>query len=235
MKQFIALLMLFVVIISCDSSKKKGETSQSGIHKAIAQEVLHVKEYSYIRVQENGQELWVAAPTTPIEIGKTYYYGKAMEMNNFESKDLNKTFETVYFVERISDNPELATMPLTENPHPINPEATKPVIEKKEVKVETSSNGISIATLFEKKDTYNNQIVTLKGEVTKYNPGIMNMNWLHLQDGTDYNGEFDITVTTKEEVNKGDIVTIKGKVTLNKDFGAGYQYDVIIENATVIK
>ena len=48
-------------------------------------------------------------------------------------------------------------------------------------------------------------------------------------------GAFDITITTRSEVQINDIVTLEGKVTLNKDFGAGYIYDVIIENATLIK
>jgi hypothetical protein len=63
----------------------------------------------------------------------------------------------------------------------------------------------------------------------------MNVNWLHIQDGTDSNGNFDITATTMGEAQLDDIVTIKGKVILNKDFGAGYVYAVLIENATVSK
>jgi len=235
MRLFFPLLLLFVVLASCDSSKKTDESKQSAVHKVIAQEVLHINEYSYIRVLEEGQENWIAAPTTPVEIGKTYYYGKSMEMKNFESKDLGKTFETVYFVEKISENAEEATIPLAENPHPQNPEATKPTIEKKEVTVEATTNGISIAELFKNKEKYNNTVVTLKGEVTKYNPAIMGVNWFHMQDGTDFNGEFDLTVTTATEVKIGDVVTIQGKVALNKDFGAGYLYAIIVEEATLIK
>jgi len=158
-------------------------------------------------------------------------------MKNFESKDLGKTFETVYFVERISENSEEATIPLTEIPHTqtTTKEATKPTIEKKEVIVKAAAGGISIAELFKNKEKYNNTIVTLKGEVTKYNPSIMNLNWIHLQDGTDFNGEFDLTLTTKAEVKIGDVITVKGKVALNKDFGAGYLYAIIVEDTELIK
>ena len=62
----------------------------------------------------------------------------------------------------------------------------------------------------------------------------MNVNWLHMQDGTEFNGEFDLTVTTAATAQIGDVVTLKGTVTLNKDFGAGYFYTIIIENATLI-
>jgi len=237
MKQIILILTIIGIFTSCESSKKGDETNKSTIHKVIAQEVFHVNEYSYVRVLEAGNEIWIAAPTTAIEIGKTYYYGKTMEMQNFESKDLNKTFETVYFVERISENAEEATIPLTENPHPQNTtmEATKPTIEKKDLAVETLPNGISIAELFKNKEKYNNTVVTLKGEVTKYNPAIMGVNWFHMQDGTDFNGEFDLTVTTAAELKIGDVVIIQGKVALNKDFGAGYVYAIIVESAELIK
>jgi len=239
MKYIVTVLVVFLVITSCTSEKKKNEEQkqQSGVHKVVVQEVLHVNAYSYIRAVENGQEKWIAAPTTVAEVGATYYYGKAMEMNNFESKELGKNFGTVYFVERISKSAEEATMPLTENPHANNtiPEPTKPVIEKKEIKVEKLTNGISIGELLKNKEKYNNTIVTLKGEVTKYNASIMNFNWFHVQDGSDFEGEFDLTVTTAATVKAGDIVTFKGKVTLNKDFGAGYFYKIIVENAEIIK
>ena len=241
MKFYSTLLVVMVLLLSCNNANKT--TIQPDIHKVIIQEVLLVKDYSYIRVLENGIEKWIAAPTTVVEIGGTYYFGKTMEMQDFESKVLNKTFETIYFVEKISSTEADAKSPLTVNPHPlpvvtnnqtISPEATKPNIEKKNVKIEASENTISIADLFKNKEKYNNKTVTLKGEVTKFNPAIMNVNWFHMQDGTEFNGEFDLTVTTTANVQVGDIVTLEGTVTLNKDFGAGYFYTIIIENATLI-
>ena len=110
-----------------------------------------------------------------------------------------------------------------------------PVIEKKDTKIEAISDGITIAELMENKEKYAGKEVKLKGKVTKYNPAIMNANWFHMQDGTDFEGEFDLTVTTSAEVKLDQIVTIKGMVTLNKDFGAGYFYAIIIEQAEIIK
>jgi hypothetical protein len=59
----------------------------------------------------------------------------------------------------------------------------------------------------------------------------MDRNWVHLQDGTSDSGSFDLTVTTEEEVNVGDVLTFEGKIKLDKDFGAGYSYEVIMEQA----
>ena len=155
-------------------------------------------------------------------------------MKNFESKELNKSFETIYFIEKISSTEEDVKLPLTANPQTSTTEAAKPIMDKKDVNVASSEGTISIAELFTNRESYNNTVVRVRGEVTKYNPAIMNVNWLHMQDGTEYNGEFDLTVTTTETVQIGDVVTIEGKVALNKDFGAGYIYNIIIENAAIL-
>jgi len=59
----------------------------------------------------------------------------------------------------------------------------------------------------------------------------MNKNWLHIQDGTDNSGKFDLAVTTKDSLAVGNTATFKGIITLGKDFGYGYFYDVIMEDA----
>jgi len=239
MKLFARLVALIMIFSACNSDKKSTEADQSVLHKVIVQEVMHVKEYSYMRVLEDGKEFWVAAPITPVNIGQTYYFGKTMEMKNFESKELGKTFETVLFIEKLSTDPDGTAIHKTlETPNQASPntqQATKPVIEKAAVNVDAPADGISIAELFENKEKYEGQLVKLSGTVTKYNPAIMGVNWLHMQDGTDFNGEFDLTVTTKEEVQIGETVILQGKVTLNKDFGAGYFYGIIVEGATLIK
>ena len=62
----------------------------------------------------------------------------------------------------------------------------------------------------------------------------MGRNWVHIQDGTEYNGKFDLAITTKDMVNKGETVVFEGPIQLNRDFGAGYTYDVIMENARLL-
>lgn len=242
MKYIIKIFVIMVLVVSCNDTKSTHSAGDTAINKGVVQEVLHVRDYSYVRVLEDGKEKWLAAPITNVEKGGTYYYGEAMEMQNFESKELNKTFETVYFIEKLSTTEEGVKSPLTASPNRSSTvngqqmnstETPKPVIEKKDVDVPASGNTMSMAELFKNRDQYNNQVVRLKGQVTKYNPGIMNVNWLHIQDGSEFNGEFDLTVTTTAEVQLGDVVTIEGKVTLNKDFGAGYFYSIIVENATV--
>ena len=63
----------------------------------------------------------------------------------------------------------------------------------------------------------------------------MNKNWIHIQDGTDNSGKFDLTVTTDIEVKVGDTITLEGAIALDKDFGFGYKYEVIMEDAKLVK
>lgn len=107
--------------------------------------------------------------------------------------------------------------------------------EIKETTVEAPTGTLSIEELIKNKEKYGDQTVRLKGEVTKYNPNIMDINWIHIKDGTSFNGKSDVTATSKTEVKLGDTISIEGKVTLNKNFGSGYVYDILIEDATIIK
>ena len=56
---------------------------------------------------------------------------------------------------------------------------------------------------------------------------------IHIQDGTGESGTNDLTVTTSAIVNKGDTVVISGTLVIDRDFGYGYSYEVIIEDADV--
>jgi hypothetical protein len=116
-----------------------------------------------------------------------------------------------------------------------NPHTTGTItVEKQKVDIQPAKGGISIAELFTNPASYENKTIRVKGQVMKFNKAIMKKNWAHLQDGTDHEGKYDLTVTTDAEVAVGDVVTFEGVVALNKDFGYGYSYEVLLENATLI-
>ncbi|HKK00777.1 MAG TPA: hypothetical protein VJ955_01300, partial [Desulfuromonadales bacterium] len=75
--------------------------------------------------------------------------------------------------------------------------------------------------------------VVVRGKVVKYTQQVMGKNWLHIEDGTGKAGAKDLTVTTTASAKLGDTVLVSGPITLNKDFGYGYKYDVIMQNAKV--
>ncbi|MBW2290211.1 MAG: nucleotide-binding protein, partial [Deltaproteobacteria bacterium] len=67
--------------------------------------------------------------------------------------------------------------------------------------------------------------------VVKFNTGIMGRNWIHIQDGSGSEGSNDLTVTTEDTVQVGDLVVIRGTLKMNQDFGSGYSYEILVENA----
>ncbi|MCL7752279.1 OB-fold nucleic acid binding domain-containing protein [Polaribacter sp. Z022] len=235
--KYFALFFLFTIgfLTSCKKNEKteiiKEKVSvenlaSKNIHQIKVIEKIPAGGYVYIKVLEKEKKYWMAIPGRPIEIGATYYYDEgAMQMGKYESKSLNRTFDNIVFAQGIRDE-KIATK-----------KPKKRTINKGKsnvVNVDKAPNGIRIATLFENLKEYQNKQVIIKGQVIKVNNGILGVNFLHLQDGTKGNGEFDITVTSNAEFKVGEIVTIKGTVVLNKDFGSGYTYDVIIEKAVIL-
>jgi len=100
--------------------------------------------------------------------------------------------------------------------------------------VARAEGGKTVAEVFAEKDALAGKPVTLRGKVVKSNVGIMGKNWIHVREGSGSDGSHDLTVTTTTaQPNVGDTVLITGPLVLNKDFGMGYQYDVIVEDAQV--
>jgi hypothetical protein len=112
---------------------------------------------------------------------------------------------------------------------------TKVAAEKANVSVVPCEGCIKIADLLAGKKDYEGKTIKIKGSVTKFNPEIMGKNWIHIQDGTEFEGAFDLTITTDKVVAVGDIVTFEGKIILNKDFGYGYFYNILMEDGQPVK
>jgi hypothetical protein len=107
-------------------------------------------------------------------------------------------------------------------------------IEKMNVTVKPCTGCTTISDLLSNRKSYSGKTVKVTGQVTKYNPGIMGKNWVHIQDGSEFKGGFDLTITTDMQVSLGDTVTFKGKIALDKDYGYGYFYSVLMEDGKPI-
>jgi hypothetical protein len=102
-----------------------------------------------------------------------------------------------------------------------------------DVKIEHIKDGKTVEQIYNDMDKLNGKIIRIRGKVVKYNPEIMGRNWIHIQDGTASGSSYDLMVTSKDQTSVGQIITIEGKVATNKDFGAGYTYKVMVEDANV--
>jgi hypothetical protein len=126
-----------------------------------------------------------------------------------------------------------ATASEAAQPHPV-PTAS-PVADVDLTGIEKAAGGKTVAEVFAEKDQLAGANVTIRGKVVKTNAGVMGKNWLHVRDGSGAEGTNDLTVTTASVLPEvGSTVVVSGPLTLDKDFGMGYQYDVIIEDAEVV-
>jgi len=207
------------------------EESSKQLHKVVVEEVLPAEKYTYLRVKENDVEVWIAIPKAEIEKGGTYYYRGGLKKTNFKSVEYDRVFETVYLVSGVSKDPGMGGMS-EGNPHQ-NVSNTTP--SQQDSNIEPPSGGITLSELLNNRKKYEGQVVKVQGRVVKLNNMIMKRNWVHIQDASIQEEKTDLTVTTEETVAMGDIVAFEGKISLNKDFGAGYKYEIIMEDAHIIR
>lgn len=101
----------------------------------------------------------------------------------------------------------------------------------------TAANAYTVNELFARAAELDTRRVTVRGQVVKVSLNIMNRNWVHLQDGTGDPAAktHDLVLTTAGLVETGSVVTMEGVLAHNKDFGFGYRYDVIVEEAAVVE
>jgi hypothetical protein len=192
-------------------------------------ETIDADPYTYVKLDTGDDQVWAAAPRCEVAIGEEVAVSTAMPMYNFHSTTLDRDFELVYFVSGLSTDQQPAMPP----GHPTVTTGDQPKVDLSDIGA--TAGGITIGDLYAKKAELAGKQVTIRAKVVKINLGIMGRNWLHIQDGTGdaEAGTNDLTVTSNDRANVGDIVTVTGKLTIDKDFGAGYRYQVIVEEAKV--
>ncbi len=193
-------------------------------HRVEVLEVLNTDKYSYLNVKEEDQQFWIAIPRKEVTVGDSYFYKGGLLKKHFHSKEYNRVFETVYLVSDV--------LPIMDDGS-VDYHASIPADPRKEQPVEVASthDAIKISEIVADPQKYQGKLTKITGKCVKVNPMIMNRNWVHIQDGSGDN--YDLTVTTQEEILMGTVVSLEGVIALQKDFGAGYRYDIIMEDAVL--
>lgn len=192
------------------------------VHQATVQETLNSGGYTYMKVKDGKNVYWIAMTQRPVHVGQIIKYKEQGWMQNFHSKTLNRDFDKILFA---SDATSQSQAQKIQN---IQPD----IMTSKYKNTDT----LSIAELFKNRDAYVGKKVTLRAKVTKVSQGIMGLNWVHLQDGSRFSNMDDLVFTTKETPpHTGEVVNATGTVVKDKDFGYGYFYPLIIQNATFRK
>ena len=196
-------------------------------------ETLPVEGYTYLRLKTKDGETWAAVPSASVKKGAQVTIVDSMVMQNFESRTLKRKFDKIVFG-------SLATTAAGAGPVAAPQAAPTPqpaALPPAKVSKATGPDARTVAEVVQGRTALKDNPVQVRGKVVKVNLGIMGKNWVHLQDGsgTAADGSNDILVTTKDVAAVGDIVTAKGVVHNDVDLGSGYNYAVLIEQATLAK
>ncbi len=197
------------------TGNKSPESSKITSYQVKAIEVLQTSKYSYLKVEGEGDGLsvgepyWIATLKNDFIAGEEYVYSGRLFMEEFESKEFGRVFDQIYLVSFIEKANK--TEPMT-----------------------SSVEGfISIADIVSNAESFAGKIVKVQGDVMKVNDAIMDRNWIHLADGSA--DDYDFVITSNESVSVGQTVAFEGLISTNRDFGAGYKYALLMEDAVIIK
>jgi hypothetical protein len=229
-----------------------------GLLAGKVKETMDSGGYTYVLLETKDGEKWVAAPKTVVKVGQEISFTPGMVMKNFKSETLNRTFPEVVFSPGVAGSGAAGGMaamggscPSQKGDADMAPHgggmggmgamssSGRVVVPPLDLKIDKAEgeNAYTVAELYTQGKTLDKKKVKVRGKVVKVSPNIMGKNWIHLQDGSGEpaKGTHDLVVTSQEKPEVGKIVVVEGVLEADKDFGAGYRYDVIIEEGVFKK
>ena len=242
----LALIFHFAIVQASDVAPNSpglaGAAEPSG--PPVSGTVLEVKDvdsFSYLRLRTGKSETWAAVTRSAFKVGDAVRLEQTLIVNNFESKSLKRTFPTLVFGKVAMAGAKPATAPVSPDAAPDQLPAGHPVpaaaavVEELKVSKAVGTNARTVAEILSKASELKDKPVLVHARVVKFNGGILGRNWVHMRDGSGLaaQGTHDLVATTADVVKAGDIVTVHGLVHTDRDFGAGYAFRVILEEATL--
>ena len=218
----LCLLFFAILLLCCQTSAAADDNTYSG----VVIETMNTAGYTYVRIDTGSEKVWAVGPSTNVKKGEKVSISRQMPMANYHSKSLDRDFEVLYFVGSFSgqgaDSPHgLATA------HAGTSGQSTGAVQN----IRKAEGGKSIAEIMDQQKQLAGQRVRVRGKVIKYNPNIMGKDWIHIRDSST---KGDLTITGKADVALGDVILAEGRIVLNKDFGYGYVYKIMMEDAKVV-
>ena len=215
--------------------------------------------YTYVLLATEDGEKWVAAPKTLVTVGQTAAFAPGMVMRNFKSETLGRTFDEVVFSSGMAGAGGGGAMTAGSCPSGGGTSAessspnsgavmgmgamgggmgamkssgrvTVPPVDL-EIEKAVGENAYTVVEVYQQGAALNQKKVVVRGKVVKVSANIMGKNWIHLQDGSGKPeaGTHDLVLTSQQKPTVGEILIAEGILAADKDFGAGYRYEVIVE------
>ena len=214
-------IKLFALIFALMSSLNAGD-----VFEGVVVDTLDGGGYTYLQIEDAKKKYWIAVEGLKIDKGTEVRFTEELRAKNFDSKSLNRVFDEIVFASNLqyrTSVPESANIAL--------------VTELVKVSPYQQKDTISVAQAWKERVKLNGKNISIRGKVVKVSKNIMEKNWIHIQDGTGEGAEVGrIVFTSKDDtINVGDVVTAQGVVSADKNFGSGYVYKIIVENASFKK
>ncbi len=204
-------------------------------HVGTVTETLNAANYIYMKLDEDGKEVWIAAQPLKVEVGDRIEYIGGVPMRNFRSATLMRTFVDLLLITKIKNLSDVVVEENAEGDDGDGDMPTKPDSVEAPVagEIERAENGMTVAEIFSKRTELKEKEVVLQAKVLKVNEGILGKNWITLSDGTGAAPDNKIIATTSGMAVLGDIITVEGIVKNDVSLGSSYNYKVMIGNAEI--
>jgi hypothetical protein len=255
---FLALASLTVGHHAYAGSDSSSGAAAKPTPQAIAlagkvQETMDSGGYTYVLLKNGAEKLWVAIPLMKVSVGQELNLLPGYELKNFNSKGLNRKFDRIIFSAGIDGKKvklSPAAIKMAHEGVPMPQQGTKAAPAPPAPKADTGRairvsieqvakakgpNAYTIAQLYAKKGKLEKKPIVVRGRVIKVTTRILKRNWIHLADGsgTAAKKNNDLILTTHDLPKEGDLVTVRGTLYNNIDFGSGYRYSLIVQEAQV--
>ncbi len=243
---FVVCAIVFMVVVwksvtpgeDAEAPQNTVEGERAGA--AVVQEVHDIGNYTILKLALGAREgIWVASPPLEAHLGDMIVVENQALMQNFYSSTLDRTFEEIYFVDAayVVDKDRNIIRSSQQQPASQGP-PNMPGAETQTADVtpvDPPAGGMTIAQLNATYGEHADQEVQIRGTVVKANPGILGTNWYHLQDGSAAGPAGDVIVTSNDEFERGELVTVTGVVELNQEKGEFMSHEFAVKATTVVR
>ena len=231
--------IVFVLIFILIGCKEQAEAPLPPDHAAlpvqtgVVAEMVEVENYTYIRLEAEGDEVWIATLPIWVSPGDVVQFSGGAVMKDFHSETLGKTFDSILFVDSLQVADEQAGRDIVAEAHAQAGAADDPSADTEPMAPITPvGDGRTIADIFGGYPNEEGQSVQLRARVVKVNSGILGKNWVTLKDGTGTAPNDQIVSTTQQTVALGDLVDVTAVIRQDVSLGYGYDYSLLLEEAT---
>ena len=239
LRTLLSFFLLATLAIPAAANDIKSEAAESGLISGTVIATHTAGRYTYIQLTQDPdqKEVWLAA-AIDAAVGDRIEYQGGVPMTAFHSETLNRTFDNILFVSAIRKvtgeaqqaNKDTVSVPNDDFHRQLTPNQAKITLPTAE-EIKRSATERSIGEIFADLDTLNGKTIGLKAKVIKVGSGILGKNWITLSDGTGKAPENKLLATTKQVVQIGSTLSVKGVLKTNVDLGSGYKYKAVLEEA----